>query len=94
LVFKEERNYWEAPRNYNMMSPFANAEKVDEPISLVQWSSRHNRRIRCKSERYFNALKGLGATQTGDVALMKANTAMRPRNRFYMYCVGTRSVVR
>jgi dipeptidyl aminopeptidase/acylaminoacyl peptidase len=59
----EERNYWEAPEIYNTMSPFMNAEKVDEPILLVHGQADNNSgTYPLQSERYFNALKGLGAT--------------------------------
>ncbi|SCY00743.1 Dipeptidyl aminopeptidase/acylaminoacyl peptidase [Nonlabens sp. Hel1_33_55] len=59
----EERNYWEAPDIYNTMSPFMNAEKVDEPILLVHGQADNNSgTYPLQSERYFNALKGLGAT--------------------------------
>jgi dipeptidyl aminopeptidase/acylaminoacyl peptidase len=59
----EERNYWEAPEIYNTMSPFMNAEKVDEPILLVHGLADNNSgTYPLQSERYFNALKGLGAT--------------------------------
>ncbi len=59
----EERNYWEAPDIYNTMSPFMNAEKVDEPILLIHGQADNNSgTYPLQSERYFNALKGLGAT--------------------------------
>lgn len=59
----EERNYWEAPDVYNTMSPFMNAEKVDEPILLIHGQADNNSgTYPLQSERYFNALKGLGAT--------------------------------
>ncbi|WP_124980602.1 alpha/beta hydrolase family protein [Nonlabens xiamenensis] len=59
----EERNYWEAPEIYNTMSPFMNAEKVNEPILLIHGQADNNSgTYPLQSERYFNALKGLGAT--------------------------------
>lgn len=59
----EERNYWEAPEVYNGMSPFMHADKVDEPILLVHGEADNNSgTYPMQSERYFNALKGLGAT--------------------------------
>ncbi|WP_338351041.1 prolyl oligopeptidase family serine peptidase [Nonlabens tegetincola] len=58
----EERSYWEAPEIYNTMSPFMNAEKVDEPILLIHGQADNNSgTYPLQSERYFNALKGLGA---------------------------------
>jgi dipeptidyl aminopeptidase/acylaminoacyl peptidase len=59
----EERSYWEAPGVYNAMSPFMNAEKVDEPLLLIHGQADNNSgTYPLQSERYFNALKGLGAT--------------------------------
>ena len=59
----EERNYWEAPEIYNGMSPFMHAEKMNEPLLLVHGEADNNSgTYPMQSERYFNALKGLGAT--------------------------------
>ena len=59
----EERNYWEAPEIYNKMSPFMNAEKMKTPLLLIHGEADNNSgTYPMQSERYFNALKGLGAT--------------------------------
>ena len=59
----EERNYWEAPDVYYTMSPFMHAEKMNEPLLLVHGEADNNSgTYPMQSERYFNALKGLGAT--------------------------------
>ena len=59
----EERNYWEAPQVYYKMSPFMHAEKVKTPILLIHGEADNNSgTYPLQSERYFNALKGLGAT--------------------------------
>lgn len=59
----EERNYWEAPSLYNEMSPFMNAEKVKAPILLIHGAEDNNSgTYPMQTERYFNALKGLGIT--------------------------------
>ncbi len=59
----EERNYWEAPDVYNTMSPFMHAEKMKTPLLLVHGEADNNSgTYPMQSERYFNALKGLGAT--------------------------------
>tara|TARA_Y100001970_G_scaffold171364_1_gene209453 strand:- start:1220 stop:3643 length:2424 start_codon:yes stop_codon:yes gene_type:complete len=59
----EERNYWEAPEIYYKMSPFMHADKVDSPILLIHGEADNNSgTYPLQSERYFNALKGLGAT--------------------------------
>lgn len=59
----EERNYWEAPDVYNSMSPFMHAEKMKTPLLLIHGEADNNSgTYPMQSERYFNALKGLGAT--------------------------------
>lgn len=59
----EERNYWEAPEVYNTMSPFMNADKMKTPLLLIHGEADNNSgTYPMQSERYFNALKGLGAT--------------------------------
>ncbi|HRW63021.1 MAG TPA: prolyl oligopeptidase family serine peptidase [Bacteroidales bacterium] len=59
----EERNYWEAPQIYYEMSPFMHAEKMKTPLLLIHGAADNNSgTYTMQSERYFNALKGLGAT--------------------------------
>ncbi len=58
----EERNYWEAPEVYYTMSPFMHAEKMKTPLLLIHGEADNNSgTYPMQSERYFNALKGLGA---------------------------------
>ena len=58
----EERSYWEAPKIYNSMSPFMHAEKMKTPLLLIHGEADNNSgTYPLQSERYFNALKGLGA---------------------------------
>ena len=58
----EERNYWEAPEVYKTMSPFQNANKMKTPLLLIHGEDDNNSgTYPMQSERYFNALKGLGA---------------------------------
>lgn len=59
----EERSYWEAPDVYNTMSPFMHADKMKTPLLLIHGEADNNSgTYPMQSERYFNALKGLGAT--------------------------------
>tara|TARA_B100001079_G_scaffold213705_1_gene188105 strand:+ start:1219 stop:3681 length:2463 start_codon:yes stop_codon:yes gene_type:complete len=59
----EERNYWEAPEVYYTMSPFMHADKMKTPLLLIHGEADNNSgTYPMQSERYFNALKGLGAT--------------------------------
>lgn len=58
----EERNYWEAPIVYNTMSPFMTANKMKGNLLLIHGEDDNNSgTYPMQSERYFNALKGLGA---------------------------------
>lgn len=58
----EERSYWEAPDVYNDMSPFMHADKMKTPLLLIHGVADNNSgTYPLQSERYFNALKGLGA---------------------------------
>lgn len=59
---REQRNYWEASDVYNTMSPFMNAEKMKKPMLLVHGEADNNPgTFTLQTERYFQALKGLGA---------------------------------
>ena len=59
----EERSYWEAPEIYYEMSPFMHADKMKTPLLLIHGVADNNSgTYPLQSERYFNALKGLGAT--------------------------------
>ena len=59
----EERSYWEAPEVYNTMSPFMHTDKMKTPLLLIHGEADNNSgTYPMQSERYFNALKGLGAT--------------------------------
>ena len=75
----EERNYWEAPDTYYNMSPFMHAEKVKTPLLLIHGEEDNNSgTYPLQSERYFNALKGLGAT-TRLVMLPKESHSYRAK---------------
>ena len=59
----EERSYWEAPEIYNSMSPFMHADKMKYPLLLIHGDADNNSGTHTmQSERYYNALKGHGAT--------------------------------
>lgn len=59
----EERTYWDAPDVYNEMSPFASANTMKTPLLLIHGEADNNSgTYTMQSERYFHALKGLGAT--------------------------------
>lgn len=59
----EERTFWEAPEVYFTMSPFMNADEIDEPLLMIHGEADNNSgTYPMQSERLYNALKGLGAT--------------------------------
>lgn len=59
----EQRTYWQAPEVYNRMSPFMNADKMKTPLLLIHGEADNNTgTFPIQSERYYNALKGMGAT--------------------------------
>mgnify|MGYP000680889946 FL=1 len=59
----EERSYWESPDIYYSMSPFMHSDKMKTPLLLIHGEDDNNSgTYPMQSERYFNALKGLGAT--------------------------------
>lgn len=59
----EDRTLWQAPEVYAAMSPFMYADKINEPILLVHGEADSNPgTFPLQSERFYNALKGHGAT--------------------------------
>mgnify|MGYP000266974949 FL=1 len=59
----EQRTYWQAPEVYNKMSPFMNVDKVKTPLLMTHGEADNNTgTFPIQSERYYNALKGMGAT--------------------------------
>lgn len=58
----EQRNYWDVPEIYNSMSPFMNANKMKTPLLLTHGEADNNPgTFTLQTERYFQALKNLGA---------------------------------
>jgi dipeptidyl aminopeptidase/acylaminoacyl peptidase len=58
----EQRNYWDVPEVYNTMSPFMNAHKMKTPMLLTHGEADNNPgTFTLQTERYFQALKNLGA---------------------------------
>lgn len=59
---REERTYWQAPEVYGRMSPFLHAERMKTPLLLIHGQDDGNAGTHTmQSERYFDALKALGA---------------------------------
>jgi dipeptidyl aminopeptidase/acylaminoacyl peptidase len=59
----EQRTFWEASDTYVNMSPFTNAGKIAAPLLLIHGADDTNPGTHTmQTERFFDALKGLGAT--------------------------------
>jgi len=60
---QEERTYWQAPEVYYQMSPFSFADKIKTPLLMIHGEADDNSgTFPIQSERFYNALKGHGAT--------------------------------
>ncbi|WP_210465247.1 prolyl oligopeptidase family serine peptidase [Rufibacter roseolus] len=59
----EERTFWQAPEVYAKMSPFNYADKIKTPLLMIHGEADNNSgTFPIQSERFYNALKGHGAT--------------------------------
>jgi dipeptidyl aminopeptidase/acylaminoacyl peptidase len=60
---RERRSYWEATELYTKVSPFAHADKINEPILLIHGEADNNTgTFPIQSERLFQAIQGNGGT--------------------------------
>ncbi|KAF2510853.1 S9 family peptidase [Flavobacterium zhairuonense] len=81
----EQRNYWEVPEVYNTMSPFMNADKMKTPILLVHGEADNNPgTFTLQTERYFQALKGLGANARMVILPKEAHSYVAKENIFHL----------
>jgi dipeptidyl aminopeptidase/acylaminoacyl peptidase len=59
----ERRTLWEAPEVYIKVSPFMNADKVNEPLLLIHGEADNNSgTFPIQSERLYQAVRGTGGT--------------------------------
>ena len=59
----EERPFWKAQEVYNVMSPFNNADKIQDALLMIHGEQDNNPgTFPIQSERMFQAIKGLGGT--------------------------------
>lgn len=59
----EPRTFWEAPEIYFTMSPFMNADKINEPLLLIHGEADNNSgTFPIQSKRLYAAISGLGGT--------------------------------
>lgn len=81
----EQRNYWEVPQIYNGMSPFMNAEKMKTPMLLVHGEADNNPgTFTLQTERYFQALKGLGAPARMVILPKESHSYVAKENIFHL----------
>lgn len=81
----EQRNYWEVPQVYNTMSPFMNADKMNTPILLVHGEADNNPgTFTLQTERYFQALKGLGANARMVILPKEAHSYVAKENILHL----------
>ncbi len=58
----EQRNFWDDPQLYATMSPFMSADRMKTPMLLIHGAADNNPgTFTLQTERYFQALKNLGA---------------------------------
>lgn len=81
----EQRNYWEVPEVYNTMSPFMNADKMKTPMLLVHGEADNNPgTFTLQTERYFQALKGLGAPVRMVILPKESHSYVAKENIFHL----------
>lgn len=57
----ERRTFWEVPELYFEMSPFMNADQINEPMLMIHGMADNNSgTFPVQSERMYHAIKGLG----------------------------------
>lgn len=81
----EQRNYWDVPNIYNEMSPFMNADKMKTPLLLVHGEADNNPgTFTLQTERYFQALKNLGAPVRMVILPKEAHGYVAKENIFHL----------
>ncbi len=81
----EQRNYWDVPEVYNSMSPFMSADKMKTPLLLVHGEADNNPgTFTLQTERYFQALKGLGAPVRMVILPKEAHAYMAKENILHL----------
>jgi dipeptidyl aminopeptidase/acylaminoacyl peptidase len=81
----EQRNYWDVPEVYSRMSPFMNASKMKTPILLTHGEADNNPgTFTLQTERYFQALKGLGAPARMVILPMESHSYVAKENILHL----------
>lgn len=81
----EQRNFWDVPEIYNGMSPFYTAHKMKKPILLIHGEADNNPgTFTLQTERYFQALKGLGGKARMVILPKESHGYVAKENIFHM----------
>ncbi|MDR6922366.1 prolyl oligopeptidase family serine peptidase [Chryseobacterium sp. 2987] len=81
----EQRNYWDVPEIYNTMSPFTHADQMKTPLLLVHGDADNNPgTFTLQTERYFQALKNLGAPVKMVLLPKEAHSYMAKENILHL----------
>ncbi|WP_185151922.1 alpha/beta hydrolase family protein [Chryseobacterium vaccae] len=81
----EQRNYWDVPEIYNTMSPFMHADQMKTPLLLVHGDADNNPgTFTLQTERYFQALKNLGAPVKMVLLPKEAHSYMAKENILHL----------
>jgi dipeptidyl aminopeptidase/acylaminoacyl peptidase len=77
---------------YTTMSPFMSADKMKTPLLLVHGEADNPAHSILQTERYFQALKGLGAPTRMVILPKEAHSYVAKENILHLF-MGTRSVL-
>lgn len=81
----EQRNYWDVPEIYNGMSPFMHADKMKTPLLLTHGEADNNPgTFTLQTERYFQALKNLGAPVRMVILPKESHSYVAQENIFHL----------
>lgn len=81
----EQRNFWDDPQLYMTMSPFVSADKMKTPLLLVHGGADNNPgTFTLQTERYFQALKNLGAPVRMVILPREAHGYVAKENIFHL----------
>ncbi|MNX65867.1 Prolyl oligopeptidase family protein [compost metagenome] len=81
----EQRNFWDDPKLYMTMSPFVSADRMKTPLLLVHGGADNNPgTFTLQTERYFQALKNLGAPVRMVILPREAHGYVAKENIFHL----------
>lgn len=81
----EQRNFWDDPKLYMTMSPFVSVDRMKTPLLLVHGGADNNPgTFTLQTERYFQALKNLGAPVRMVILPREAHGYVAKENIFHL----------